>query len=52
MSVVGIVVSAVVSLAVWAFLVVGLYHLIQDTARRVRLPTRQVAPRRSPQRAG
>ena len=51
MSMVGIVVSAGVSLVVWAFLLVGLYHLVQDVVRRVRVPTGRMAPRRSPQRA-
>ncbi len=52
MSVIELVVSAVVSLIVWGFLIVGLYHLIQDGVRRVRPSVKRVAPRRSPQRAG
>lgn len=52
MSVIGIVVSVGVSLLVWVFLAVGLYHLIRDVVRKVRLPAGQMAPRRSPQRAG
>lgn len=52
MPVVEIIVSVVISLMVWGFLAVGLYHLIRDGIRRIRLPVKRVTPQRSPQRAG
>jgi len=52
MTVLGLIVSVLVSVAVWTLLGVGLYRLVQDTLRKVRLPARRMVPRRSVQRAG
>lgn len=51
MSVIGLTVTILVSVAVWTLLVAGLVQLVQETARKVRLPSRKTAPRRSAQRA-